>query len=527
MLKQRFLISGRAIKQTAKYTAVLSSLFIGLTACSTNDVADTSGLSSEELITKSEELSAREAALAKREAELRQYQAGTSAAAPVPLAAGDNELLPPNARPGECYARAWVEPTYQERTEQILVSEESARVEVIPASYQMVSETVLKKPEGTKLVTRPATYDTVTEQKLIREGGLFWKTELSNGKPVNADLLAIASKGGIDLDSATPGMCFHEHYTPAQYSSEMQQVLIKEESQSVELTEPEYRWVDKEVLVSEASTRLETIPARYETVTEQVLDKPAHTVWKKGSGPIQKIDDATGEIMCLIEVPATYKTISKQVLVSDATTRSVEIPAKYEMVKVRELVQDAQEIRRTIPAEYRSVSVTKQVSEPGFVWHEISDNTMSSESRTGKKICLTEQKPVYETVSRRVVLSQPTVEKIVIPAEYETIQVRKLVKDAEEIKTVIPASYKTVSIKEVEKDGFMEWRTILCETNMTTGRIRDIQQSLADQGYNPGAIDGVIGGDTMQAVNAYQRDKGLPVDKYLNIETLESLNISI
>ena len=53
-----------------------------------------------------------------------------------------------------------------------------------------------------------------------------------------------------------------------------------------------------------ASTRLETVPAQYETVTEEVLVRPAYTTWKKGTGPIQRIDQATGEIMCLVEVPA-------------------------------------------------------------------------------------------------------------------------------------------------------------------------------------------------------------------------------
>lgn len=531
MLKHRFLVSGQAIKQTAKYSVVLSSLMLGLAACSTSEVSDSSGLSSSEIQTKSDELKAREAALAAREAELREYQSSLSSStvgsSPTSVRAADGELLPPNAQPGHCYARVWVEPTYRTRTEEVLVSEESARIEVIPAAYEMVSETVLKSAESSRLVTTPATYETVTEQRLIREGGLFWKTALKDGKPVDDGLLAIARNGGIDTDSASPGMCFHEHYTPAEFVTEQQEVLVSEESQTVSLTEAEYRWVDKEVLVSEASSRLETIPATYETVTEQVIDKPAHTVWKKGAGPIQKINDATGEIMCLVEVPATYRTISKQVLVSPATTRSVEIPAQYKTVKVRELVAEPQQIRNTIPAEYKTVSITKQVQAPGFVWHEISDNTMSSESRTGKQICLTETQPIYQTVSKRVVKTEPTVEKIVIPAEYETVEVRKLVRDAEEVKTVIPASYKTVSIQEVEQEGFMEWRSILCETNMTGNRIFDIQRALADKGYDPGSIDGVIGADTMRAVNAYQRDNDLPVDKHLNIETLESLNISI
>ena len=61
---------------------------------------------------------------------------------------------------------------------------------------------------------------------------------------------------------------------------------------------------------------------------------------------------------------------------------------------------------------------------------------------------------------------------------------------------------------------------------MTRDRITSIQTALQRAGHNPGPIDGVIGADTMRAVNAYQRQKGLPVDEYLNIATVRSLGVS-
>ena len=36
--------------------------------------------------------------------------------------------------------------------------------------------------------------------------------------------------------------------------------------------------------------------------------------------------------MCLVEVPASYKTVEKRVLVSPARTETIEIPAEYETV---------------------------------------------------------------------------------------------------------------------------------------------------------------------------------------------------
>lgn len=116
---------------------------------------------------------------------------------------------------------------------------------------------------------------------------------------------------------------------PAKYGMVEERVLVKEASERLEVIPATYRTVEERVLVSEESERIETVPAVYATETERVLVKPAYTTWKKGRGPIEKIDEATGEIMCLVTVPAEYKTVTKRVLKTPATTRTVKIPAQY------------------------------------------------------------------------------------------------------------------------------------------------------------------------------------------------------
>ncbi|MDO6460572.1 peptidoglycan-binding domain-containing protein [Granulosicoccaceae sp. 1_MG-2023] len=370
------------MKKTFRPGALALALTTALmTACSmgTQEVSVDSELESRQaaLTQQEAELQRRQQELEARENELRAQQSAAHNHAPAPMAAG-NEMLPPNAKPGECYTRVWVEPQYRTVTERVRVSDASERIEVVPAKYAKVKKRVLVEEESTKLVTVPATYKTVTQR----------------------------------------------------------------------------------VLVKPAGTRIEQIPATYETVTERVLDKPAHTTWKKGTGPIQRIDDTTGEIMCLVEVPASYKTVTRRVLKSPATTREVEIPA------------------------------------------------------------------VYKTVTKRVVDQPATTREVVIPAKYTTIEVEEEVQPAQEKRIAIPEEFKNVTRRELVSEGRMEWRSILCETNTTPERITKIQQALLKAGYNPGPIDGDIGAETMRAVNAYQRDKGLPVDKYLNIETVKSLGVS-
>ncbi|WP_282111186.1 peptidoglycan-binding domain-containing protein [Shewanella algicola] len=492
-----------------------------LTACSNlSQPANVSVYNAEELAQRNTALLEREKAVAKREAQAQ--DALTVKTSP------EGELLPPNATPGECYARVWVEPTYQNYTETVMVKEASEKVDIVPAQYQQVTETIEVQPASYKMVAVPATYDVVTEQKLVRAAGEQWLVDLRKGSaPASAELLKAASDHGINLNNATAGMCFHEHYMPARYEQKGESVLVAEAYEVVETIPAEFRWVEKRILVKEASTRMEQVAAQYETVTEDVVDVPAHTIWKKGVGPIQKIDEATGEIMCLVEVPATYKTLSKRVLVSPATTRTVDVPEEYETVRVQELVSEAKEVRTQVPAKYKDVQVTQKVADVEFVWHEVHNDEHPKATRTGNKICLTATPAEYETVSRRVVVSPATTQRVDIEAKYETMNVTKLVSATKELRTEIPAEFETVSLSRIDKDGFMEWRPILCETNMTRSTITDLQQALATKGYNPGKIDGVVGVDTIKAVNAFQKDNDLPTDKYINIETVKALGVSL
>ena len=282
---------------------------------------------------------------------------------------------------------------------------------------------------------------------------------------------------------ANPGQCFTRLWVDPKYDTVTERILVQEPSERIEIIPAKYSEVKKQVLVKEASEKLVTVPAKYktvkervlvkaatkkliqveptyETVTEKVLDKPAYTTWKKGTGPIQRIDETTGEIMCLVTVPASYKSVKKRVLKSPATTKVVEIPA------------------------------------------------------------------VYNTIEKRVVATPASTRKVTIPAEYKTVTVTDEVTPPVEKRVKIPGKYATVTKRNLVKDGSMEWREILCDTNMTRGRITQIQRALQLAGHNPGAIDGVVGDSTMRAVNSFQRSRKLPVDNYLNIATVRALGVS-
>ena len=263
------------------------------------------------------EISSLKASLTARERELTDVRRSASTSS-IATTSASNELFPPNAMPGHCYARILTPAQYKISEETVLAKEASERVEIIPAEYETVTERVLIKEASTRLEIVPATYRTVEER-----------------------------------------------------------VLVKPET-----------------------TRIEQVPATYRNESEQVLVTPARTEWKRGpassfsSGVVDSRTTDTGEIMCLVEVPAVYKTVtrrvvdtpastrevtipavyktvSKEVVATPASTREVTIPAEYGTVDTTRVVRAAEQRRIAIPAEYETVTKREKITEDVLAWREV------------------------------------------------------------------------------------------------------------------------------------------------------------
>ena len=282
-----------------------------------------------------------------------------------------------------------------------------------------------------------------------------------------------------------------------------------EASHKIEVIPAKYEIKEEKVLVKEASSKLIEVPAMYENVTEKVLVTPATTEWKKGRGPVERLDGSTGEIMCLVEVPAVYKTVSKRVLKSPSATKKVDIPAEYKVEKVRKLVKPAQEKKIEIPATYETVTKRIKTADEKINWALKGSSVGNNAKATGSTLCLKEIPAVYKTVEQKKVKTPATTKVVDVPAEYKVVKKRKLVSPATEKKIEIPAKTQVVSKKVKTVDESMQWRPVLCETNMSGTTITDIQRALQKAGHNPGPIDGVIGNQTLVAVEAFQRKNGL------------------
>ena len=221
-------------------------------------------------------------------------------------------LLPPNAKPGECYTRLFIPPVYKTETDKILKKQASEKLEIIPAKYEWVEEKVLVKEASEKLEIVPAKYEWVEEK-----------------------------------------------------------VIIEPAATKIEEVPAEYEWVEEKVLDKPAHTVwkkgtgpiqkinhstgeimcLIEVPATYKTVKKRMLKAPAKT---------QKV-----------EIPAKHKMLKKQIMKVPPEVKKVAIPAEYQTVKVKKLVSAAQEKRTPIPAEYQEVKKTKKVAEGRMEWRPI------------------------------------------------------------------------------------------------------------------------------------------------------------
>lgn len=219
---------------------------------------------------------------------------------------GDS-AVPPNARPGDCFTRVAVAPTYETVQETVQISAASQRIETIAAVYETVEERVETKPASYRLEVVPATYKTVEERVMI--------------SPAMTNLVEV----------------------PAKYETVAKRVMV-----SPERTEwkPGKGAIEKIDGATGEILCLVTIPAVYETVQSTVLVSPATT--KEEITPatydvIKKTVVDTAESTRRIEIPAEYGTVRRRVLVTPASSRVVEIPAKYDTVTRKVKVDDGRQ----------------------------------------------------------------------------------------------------------------------------------------------------------------------------------------
>lgn len=409
--------------------------------------------------------------------------------------------------------------TYKEVSEQVLVRPESFREEPVPATYKMLAEKLMVAPEGKRFDVVPGTFKTVSEKVMV--------------SPERKELKVIPAtyqdkeESVIDRPATT-----RVETVPGTFKTETERVLLKSESVRYEPIVLPLRTVKEEVMRTEASSKLHAsksalkteteqvivkeagkrlieVPAVYETVTERIKIADATKEWKRGKawvgkavnvrplrgfvvGKDGKVDGASvdtqgdfsdntrldDDVMCLVEIPAQYQLISRQVLKTAASVREEVIPAEYGTVKRQVLSKEASTSEAVIPATYQTVSHqeinVEKLRTAGYKFDELGDIVATPngervlraasvsgagrvEKSTGAQsgvegyVREISSPAQYQTITRQVVDQVAAVRVIEVPATYKTVKTRVVDTAASTEELVIPAVFETVTREVIDR----------------------------------------------------------------------------
>lgn len=320
---------------------------------------------------------------------------------------------------------------------------------------------------------------------------------------------------------AIPGQCFARVLLPAKYEINPERVLVKEATKRVRVLPTTYNKVVERVLVKEAGEKL------------LVVDSDGFPFTGPQRPRVKRNADGSLEIL-----PGAYNSAYDRHEVKQSTHRYETTAARFKTVTERVLVRPARTVWQYNVGDIYSPRVVRDgYGEP-----------VTRIDEGGRVLCLVNEPAQYVTLKKKVVETPPRVRKLPVEAKYKSVE-RKIPKRLEvrrirtpaEFKTItrmvvknharietddLPAKYKTVDRKFMLRDSSVVWRRVLCETNINGGVVLELQTILRNQGYNPGPIDGAMGGRTMAAVRDYQRVNGLAVGG-LTIEALNALGITL
>jgi len=347
---------------------------------------------------------------------------------------------------------------------------------------------------------------------------------------------AVASAPGGDFPpNAEPGKCYekvlippsYESYTeqiidipgrtetrviPAVYGEEVRQVLVREERVEYITVPATYRTVTETVVLKAATVRTETVAAVYETITERVLVKEAHYEWRRGVPAHERPTEpgktkvlATGEVLCLVEVPAEYSMVTRQILKSPARTVEIQVPAETQVVTRQVIDQDARVEKRVIPAEYRSVRVRVVITAEHIETYTVQ--------------------PVYKTVTKQRMVTDTTFQWRQITCNYDQAPPPPRYSPPPAPPRYDPPTRPTTYNTPQQPMPYGA-ASSSASIQVSPRLVRDMQSALGMRGYYSGPRNGVMSSQTQNALTRFQIDRKLDTGRVTS-ETLLALGVPI
>lgn len=261
-----------------------------------------------------------------------------------------------------------------------------------------------------------------------------------------------------------------------------------------------------------------------------------------------------GQCFAKVKVPAKYKTQSRKILQSKATTKRVLAkPAQYRWVNKKVLVQKGRRQNKYQPAQYKKKIERVMIKPATEIWKKGRDAITPIDNMTGQIMCRVKVPAVYKNVEKKMLVHPAKTVQKYIPAVYKTVAEKVRISPDQYKMVHTPARYKMQNYRTKVSDTRYIWQSILCATNVnkalikppakklkkssakkplkpsvkelikpeekkikieriiiTKEHIEEIQKALQDKGFNPGEFDGEMGVGTVAALHDFQKSRGLP-----------------
>ena len=442
----------------------------------------------------------------------------------------DTDKMPLRAKAGQCFTKSFYPPEYSKTIhikseKRVLLNDASVKYEVIPAKFSWYEERVQISDLREKISVTPAVYKTIHKRILVKASEKIWRYSLNrNSSKAFNSCVDSAKSAGMDIENATVGTCFYEHYRPKKYRTTTEKILASEASERIVVTPAKYRVRSKKIITDSTTAKLLPSVAVYKKVKDKVIVEPAHTEWRKTT--CQNRGCNQSEVVCLAEIPIKYQELTKRVVLQPAVEKRVAVTPRYKTVQIEERISPVQEKRIAIIARYKTIAKQEKIMDEKHFWSDASSKNASTRLHSQcNKICLTETPAQYKNISQQVVRTPASSKKNSTPKKYKTVKIKKIHQKASFKKVVIPAEYVTVITERERTKGYSKWMPMVCEDAMSTNMVKKVQRALESEGFYQGEIDGVWDIESKSSARAYQKSKGLGITSKLSIETLKALNI--
>ena len=422
-----------------------------------------------------------------------------------------------------------VAPTFKTTTEQVETRAATTRYEVQPPVYKHKFERVVDVPEHTITRVVPAKYKEVEERVQV------------NAATTRTETVPTRYRSEVERILVRPEVL---QYVPVTLPTKQvpEQRLRAAATTKVIPTPAIMETAVVPVEVRPASIRREAIPAAYEVVTEQVKVSEPYREWRRGRAwvgqahevvPVRGfVVDPTGQfkgypvagrtlvpaatggvsrgvidagitpadnsnleddVWCLVEVPAQYQTVTRQVLRAPATVSDVQVPAEYKNVTRQAVVREAGVRTEHVPAVYQSVYRTEvdfdRARALGYRFDPSGELVATPNGQPVMRVAQVAQGPgvqvdralapdswvrevripaEYRNVTRYVPEQAASVRVVEVPEAWRTIKRRVEVEPARTEQVTVPATYKSVPTQVLVRAEVTREVAVPAETTAVT-----------------------------------------------------------